>query len=133
MLAVVLIVNDGLDPLQPFPKGFLIVDAMGLRAIGISAPCDIGCGEVGAGGPYLFVDERLQTGTISAGHGAENPMTGHGAGFLWRDAGGFEFGGFGPHAGGDGIVGLIFIECAGRSHRLVEQFDLGGEGIAEES
>src|SRR5262245_64239151 len=54
-------------------------------------------------------------------------------GLRCRDAGGRQALDLLAHARGDGIVGFRLIELANGANCLVEELDLGREGIAEEA
>ena len=134
VLAIVLVVNDGLDGLQSVPRRRARRERPGLmRAIGIGAPDDIGAGEVAAIGPQLLIDQGLQTGAIAAGLGAEDATAGVAAAprrgaFRLRRALRLV-----AHPRGDRIVRLVLIQRADGADRPVEQFDLRRKGIAEEA
>ena len=66
MLAIVLVVDHGLDAPQPFSEDPFVVDPVCLGAIGIGAPGDVGRGQIGATGPYFLVDERLKACAVGA-------------------------------------------------------------------
>ncbi len=67
VLAVVLVVQHGLDRAEPRLEQRRRGNAAGARAIGIAAPGDIGARQVGGAGPAALVDQRLQPRAIGAG------------------------------------------------------------------
>src|SRR3546814_11249150 len=64
VLAVVLVVDDGLDLLQAVLEQPLRGLPAGAGAVGVAAPGEVGLGEVRGLLPAALVDERLQAGAV---------------------------------------------------------------------
>ena len=73
VLAVVLVLDDGLGLAKPGLKGRAGTGALGVSAIGIAAPFQIGVGEIGLVGPKTLVDHRLEPRAIGPRLGAKDP------------------------------------------------------------
>src|SRR3546814_14295179 len=72
VLAVVLVVDDGLDLLQAVLEQPLRGLPAGAGAVGVAAPGEVGLGEVRGLLPASLVAERLQAGAVGPGLGAEH-------------------------------------------------------------
>ncbi len=75
-------------------------------AIGITAPGQIGLGQIAIVPPTLFIDQGLQPGTIGPGFGAEHPRGGQ----FRVQAEIAKAGAIGEGAGGQGILLFRFIQ-----------------------
>ena len=133
MLAVVLVVQDRLNlaqsALQPRTVGCPLLS----RAIGITAPGQIGLRQISVGGPALLVNQGLQPRAIGPRLGAKDARA--------RAV----LGGLAVHPvctqglclclyiGGQWVYFCGFVQGCNRAGGGIHQIDQIGEGIAEES
>src|SRR5436305_8597927 len=82
VVAIVLVVHDGLDALEALAEGALVIDAAVARAIGIGAPGHIGASEVGAVVPDSLIDQCLEPRAIGTRFRAEDAIAGDVAGLI---------------------------------------------------
>src|SRR6267378_281206 len=76
VFAVVLVVDDRLGDGEAHAEKRAFFSPLGARAIGIAAPGEIRLGKFGVALPAAFVNQRLQTGTVSTRLRAEDAVTG---------------------------------------------------------
>src|SRR5690606_30167920 len=65
VLAIVLVVDDGLDVGEAGGEALALGHAGGLRAIGVLAPVEEGFGEIGLALPIARIHQALQAGAVS--------------------------------------------------------------------
>ena len=139
MLAIILIMNNGLNPSQQPVELFGLESGRGGAAIGIggiggAAPGTVGRGEVAATLPLARIDERLQPRAIASRLRAKNPIPCQPPRRACRHAAGLNQLRFGSQTGGaQGILGGGFRQFGDGHGRAIDEGDGLGEGVAEQA
>src|SRR5690606_33857873 len=74
VLAIVLVVDDGVDVAEARREAAALGRAGGMRAIGILAPVEESLAQIGLARPAAGIDEGLEARAIGAGLGAEDAV-----------------------------------------------------------
>src|SRR5229473_2196284 len=90
VLAIVLVVDDGVGRSEARFEESPFGAPLAAGAIGPLAPTEIGIGQIALVLPDPLVDQGLQAGAIGPGHRAKNPVAGAQRGLVRGDAGGGE-------------------------------------------
>ena len=136
VLAVVLVVHDGVNATQALLKRIRRGLAMFILAIGKRACTQVRLGQVGPIGPVAAGDQLLQASTVAAGARAKHAPGGLTLCFLLGHAFGLGLRRFALHTGTNrvDVIRLIFLRDGRHcTHGRIKQVDQVGESIAKEA